>query len=242
MPKVLDNIAALRILWLLVTPFESYDAYKLGLIDANGNRIKKAKTPEEVAATNMLFRLVWNIKRFVNLVPGGSSKLGSMVAAYALVKECIDTDNYTPSTEQLTEAYDETYADEEIEELLVSIIEDAPANATGSAVSTNVPTGRRKVGKFICTDSTFDKFSNGKAKFRRWASYLNLEDEHEKKVYDFAKKHPRGILILSNARGQTKGIRYSKTGGGNWHGISRKPKQIVEAAIVEYDIEVTDFV
>ena len=39
MSRIVDNVIALRIIYLLVQPFETTDAYKNGLIDANGNKL-----------------------------------------------------------------------------------------------------------------------------------------------------------------------------------------------------------
>lgn len=99
--RVIDNLAAIRLIWLLATPFEKFDAFKLGLIDANGNKLKKAKTAEEKNATSMLHRLVWNLKRIIALAPGGSSRIGSLVAAYLLVKEAHEQDMDESQLEEL---------------------------------------------------------------------------------------------------------------------------------------------
>lgn len=247
--RILDNAIALRILWLLITPFENTDAYKLGLISANGDFLRKAKTPEENNATSMLHRLVWRIKKFINMVPGGSTRIGSMVAAYALVRECIERDNFLPALETLNESQT-TQLDEDtlelIEEFMSALEEDgAIANVTGSAVSTNEPVARKKKrakGTFKVSAPTFDKFKTGKAKFRRWGTYLNLDDDVEKEIYHYAKKNPRGILVLQDEQGRSKGIRYSKHGGGNWHGIKRKPKAVVENFLdaQDYNMEVVE--
>jgi hypothetical protein len=143
--RIVDNLAAIRLIWLLATPFEKFDAFKLGLIDANGNKLKKAETSEEKNATSMLHRLVWNLKRIIALVPGGKTRIGSLVAAYLLVKEAEE------------QGYNEFQLEEEIvskfqllrsirfieEELLVekalNLLEDgaAIANVTGPATSTD---------------------------------------------------------------------------------------------------------
>lgn len=253
--RIIDNVIALRILWLLVTPFEKTDAYKLGLISAQGEFLKKAKTGEEKNATSMLHRLVWRIKKFINMVPGGSSRLGSMVAAYALVKECIEKDMYLPTDMQLTESYEPgdpsspsiTYEEMEIVESFLEIFEDGAAgiaNVAGAGVSTDKPVVRKKrpKGSFNVSDQTFDKFKSGKAKFRRWGNYLNLDDDVDREVYMYAKKNPRGVLVIQDQRGNSKGIRYSKHGGGNWHNIKRKPRQVVESYLeeLEYEMEVAD--
>lgn len=155
--RIIDNVIALRIIYLLVTPFKDTDAYKLGLIDDNGKQLKKAKSLDEKNATSMLHRLVWNLKRIIGLAPGGSSKIGSLAAAYLLVKEGLDN-NW--SENQIMEEYlsrkeyiDEVrFLEEEIIvanclEQLSRIIEDAPTNATGAATSTDIPTIRDKIVK-----------------------------------------------------------------------------------------------
>lgn len=234
MARIVDNLAALRVIWLLATPFEKFEAFKLGLIDANGVKLKKAETSEEKNATSMLHRLVWNLKRIIALAPGGKTRIGSLVAAYLLVKESIEND------------YDEMQLEEEIlnkfqiyrnihfieeevivEEALLALFEDAPVNATGSAVSTDTPAikakkAKRKFASFDVDDDTFSKFQKGKAKFRKWSSYLNLEDDSHKEIHKYAKKNPRGILVIKDSKGNMKGVRYSRTGGGNWHNLKRK--------------------
>ena len=81
---------AFRFLKLLTTKWENLPAYKLGIIDKRGRNIKKAKeltTPEEKSAYTIFHRLVFNVKRLIQLVPGGKSTLGSYAAALFLIKE-----------------------------------------------------------------------------------------------------------------------------------------------------------
>ena len=84
-----DLVYTFRFLKLLVTPWKETTAYKLGLLDENGKRIKSKRpsTPEEKSAYNTFHRLVFNIKRLIEKVPGGSTKIGSYVAALFLLKE-----------------------------------------------------------------------------------------------------------------------------------------------------------
>lgn len=242
--RIVDNIIALRILWMLITPFDKTDAYKLGLISDQGDFLKKAKTTQEVNSSSMLHRLVWRIKKFINMVPGGSTKIGSMVAAYALVRECIDNDNYLPELATLNEStYVLSEDDTEMVNFFAELSEEI-ANVTGANVSTDTPNIKPKRAKstFKVSDETFSKFKSGKAKFRRWGAYLNLDDDTDREIYHYAKKNPRGILVLQDNKGNSKGIRYSKHGGGNWHGISRKPKKVVESYLndLDYDMECTE--
>lgn len=77
-----DLVYTFRFLKLLVTNFEDTEAYKLGLIDAKGKRIRKSESPEDKDAYTPFHRLVFNIKK---LIPGG--KIGSYASALYLIKE-----------------------------------------------------------------------------------------------------------------------------------------------------------
>ena len=84
-----DLVYTFRFLKLLVTSFEDTDAYKLGIIDEKGQRIKtkKIESSEEKSSFTTFHRLVFNIKKLLAKVPGGGSKLASYVSALFLLKE-----------------------------------------------------------------------------------------------------------------------------------------------------------
>jgi hypothetical protein len=84
-----DLVYTFRFLKLLVTKFENTDAYKLGIIDKDGNRVKTVEidSPEKKNAYTPFNRLVYNIKKMLNKVPGGSTTIGTYVAALYLLKE-----------------------------------------------------------------------------------------------------------------------------------------------------------
>jgi hypothetical protein len=84
-----DLVYTFRFLRLLTTAWKDTTAFKLGIIDENGKRIKDAKitTSEQKSAYNTFHRLVFNIKRLIAKAPGGSSKIGTYVAALFLMKE-----------------------------------------------------------------------------------------------------------------------------------------------------------
>ena len=147
MSRTIDNVIAFRILFMLVTPFDATDAFRLGIIDANGTALKKIRnltTTEEKDAYTSLHRLVFSLKKLLAKVPGGKSKLASLVAAYWLVKE-----SYTNGTKinestlmqsiELIESKKITLVEEQLTiEKFISLIEDgAIANTTGSATSTD---------------------------------------------------------------------------------------------------------
>ena len=101
MGRAIDLFVTYRFIKLLVTPFEKTDAFKLGIIDEDGNRIippkpkvgawnktpKSLNTIEEKAAYTVLHKLVFNIKKIFGKVPGLRTKLGTYAAALFLLKD-----------------------------------------------------------------------------------------------------------------------------------------------------------
>ena len=73
--RIVDTLIVFRILKMLTTPWTKFDAFKLGLIDKKGSRIKdkKVESKEEKSALTLLHRLVFNLKRIVNKVPFGKT-------------------------------------------------------------------------------------------------------------------------------------------------------------------------
>lgn len=84
-----DLFYTFRFLKMLTTPFNQTEAFKLGIIDEKGQRIKSKSlsTSEEKAAFTTFHRLVFNIKKLLEKIPGGSNKFASYAAALFLLKE-----------------------------------------------------------------------------------------------------------------------------------------------------------
>ena len=100
MGRAIDLFVTYRFIKLLVTPFEKQEAYKLGIIDKDGNRVMPApvggvrqtkpeplRTTEEKNAYTILHKLVFNIKKIFAKVPGLRTKLGTYAAALFLLKD-----------------------------------------------------------------------------------------------------------------------------------------------------------
>ena len=88
--RTADLFYAFRFLKLLVTPWEKMKAYEFGIVDENGKVLKKAKdlkTADEKATYTVFHRLVFNLKRILNKLPFGKTKLASYAAALFLIKE-----------------------------------------------------------------------------------------------------------------------------------------------------------
>jgi hypothetical protein len=88
--RTADLFYTFRFLKLLVTPWEETSAFKHGIVDSEGNtlrRVSELKTNEERSSYTMFHRLVYNIKRLLNKVPFGKSRIASYAAALYLLKE-----------------------------------------------------------------------------------------------------------------------------------------------------------
>ena len=91
-----DLVYTFRFIRMMVMKWENWDAYKLGLIDENGKRIKKNRinSPEKRDPWTPYVRLCANIKRLVQKIPGGGTKLGSFASALFLIKENGNLDDH----------------------------------------------------------------------------------------------------------------------------------------------------
>lgn len=85
--RAADIYYTYRFIKTLTTDWVDTDAYKLGLIDADGKSIKKPVTQDEKDAYTVFYRLAFNIKRILEKLPFGKSRLVSYAAALFLLKE-----------------------------------------------------------------------------------------------------------------------------------------------------------
>lgn len=88
MGRAIDLFVTYRFVKLLTTPFEKTDAFKMGIIDKDGNRLpKKLYKIDERNAYTVLHKLVFNIKKLFQKVPGLRTKVGTYAAALFLLKD-----------------------------------------------------------------------------------------------------------------------------------------------------------
>ena len=96
MSRAIDLFVTYRFLKLLVTPWKKQEAYKQGIIDANGKALKKARDlglEAERESFTLLHRLVFNFKRIMMKIPLVRSQLGTYAAALFLLKEHYKIEN-----------------------------------------------------------------------------------------------------------------------------------------------------
>ncbi len=88
MGRAIDLFVTYRFIRLLTTPFKESEAFKLGIIDEVGKRTdKKLTTSQEKNAYTVLHKLVYNIKKIFEKVPGLRTKVGTYAAALFLLKD-----------------------------------------------------------------------------------------------------------------------------------------------------------
>jgi len=188
--KAVDLYVIYHIIKRISTPFEDTDAYKLGLIDAKGKKLKKASSREEKDAVSYFDRFVFNIKRVMAKV-GLDTKVGSYAAALFLLKEAEMQGEPTESEilEGILIEFDYLCENSSIsyKELF---IEDAPAMATGAAVA---GTGDDPVhwGKPKGRKPVLGRGINGLA-------YLRRRNKKKKEVVKSS--YPRGVAKLEDKK------------------------------------------
>lgn len=87
--RAIDTVITFRVLKLLTMKWTDHEAFDMGIIDKKGKRNKEVSidTKKKKEAYTFLHRLVFNLKRLIELLPGGKSRLGSYASALFLIKE-----------------------------------------------------------------------------------------------------------------------------------------------------------
>jgi len=88
---LVDTYLAYKFIKMLATPWKKTDAYKLGIIDKKGKRIRSEEADDAARKAGSKYtnihKVIFNIKRLVSMVPGGKTRLGGAAAAIWLLKE-----------------------------------------------------------------------------------------------------------------------------------------------------------
>jgi hypothetical protein len=109
--RLTDIFLTYQFLKRLTTPFDKWEAYKLGIIDADGKVLKKRKdlqTLEEKGAWGYFDILTANLKKLIMKIPGGQSRIATFAAALLLLRE--HRHATINSQELLEEKFKECYA------------------------------------------------------------------------------------------------------------------------------------
>lgn len=187
--SVLDTYYSFRFIHILTQKWENTDAYRLGIIDAEGNILKtkdQLKTSEEKDAISKFHLLVWNIKRLLDKVPLSKSIIGRFFTALALLKE--HTDPFMT---------DKTL----LENTLYNFIKE---NDTGGIDIVDKKLGSNSEETFggdkvfTVSPEYFQKSRFGKNKYSKYSKFVG-EDETGQKIREYGRANPKAGIVLKNS-------------------------------------------
>ena len=88
--SVVDIYVAYKFVKIMSQPWTDTDAFKLGIIDDKGKVLikrKNLKNGEQKAAYTIFHTLIWNLKKLLDKLPPGRTRIGSFAAALWMLKE-----------------------------------------------------------------------------------------------------------------------------------------------------------
>lgn len=128
---IVDLFLVYQFVKRLATPFKEWNAFKLGIIDEKGNILKGSKDRRLVAEREAFGKfdlMVLKLKKLLEKVPGGNTRLGTYAAALWLIKE----QNENPSEQQLIEYMDYIKENTEVNKKFELMTEEGIVNSVGA--------------------------------------------------------------------------------------------------------------
>ena len=230
---VVDLFLVYQFIKRLTTPFVTTKAYTLGLIDKNGKTLRSAKTAEEKDAFGYYDRIIFNLKRLIEKIPGGKTRIATYAAAILLLRE-ERGDNILDNRllENVLREHIHMLPDISMNSILEAISEDgAPANSAGGGHVAGIgvgPKGEPGVSRaamirrrspvyfagnrvFEVDNTTFHKNGpNVKKPHVRYSKYID-EDNYGEEVREYARMNPHSaVLVRNETTGEMRFLRYGK--------------------------------
>lgn len=212
MANLVDLYIVYRILRKLTTPFDQWDAYKQGVIDAEGNIIKKPEdrtTLDQKESLTTLDTLILNLKKILGKLPFGKTRLASYGAALFLIKE---EKNLTE--DNLEERFVAYMNSQELKEEIVNVTGPSVAGTTGDPpVGSKVMLRRfAKNDVFVVDTERYLKARLGKRKYLKYETYVGNDDVGNA-IREYGRKYPKKPIILQDDKtGAMIFLRYGKSG------------------------------
>ena len=230
---VVDLFLVYQFIKRLTTPFVTTKAYTLGLIDKNGKTLRSPKTTEEKDAFGYYDRIIFNLKRLIEKIPGGKTRIATYAAAILLLRE-ERGDNILDNRllENVLREHMDMLPDISMNSILEAISEDgAPANSAGGGNIAGIgvgPKGEPGVSRasmirrrnpvyfagnrvFEVDNNTFHKNGpNVKKPHVRYSKYIE-EDNYGEEVREYARTNPHSaVLVRNETTGEMRFLRYGK--------------------------------
>jgi len=131
---LVDLFLVYNLIKRLATPFSEWDAFKLGIIDDNGDILRKRrdlKTIEERKAWGKFDVMISKLKKIIEKAPGGKTRIATYAAALYLIKESehINTINQRLIVEEdIQSTFNEYFV---YVENNFQLLEEVPVNSAG---------------------------------------------------------------------------------------------------------------
>ena len=214
MANLVDLYLVYRILRLFTTPFSEWEAFKTGVIDAEGNIVVPSdkRTIAQDDSFTKFDLLILKLKKVLEKLPFGKTKLASYAAALFLLKEEKNIKEETLEEQFLDYYNGKTYLTEGIEEDI--------ANVTGgiAGLDGNPPASKsflRRFAKndvFVVDTERFNKARVGKKKYLKYEKYVG-NDEVGNAIRDYGRKYPKKPIILQDDKtGSMIFLRHGRSG------------------------------
>lgn len=147
---MIDLFLVYQFLKRLTTPFTEWPAFAAGIIDADGNVLKKRrdlKTVKERDAFGVFDIMILKLKKLLAKVPGGQSRIATYAAALWLIKEHKEIeDRIDDLSEDLLEESFNPYLDYtkemyDVNHKFEKMLEDAVVNSAGGGAIAGIGIG-----------------------------------------------------------------------------------------------------
>ena len=93
MSRALDAVVAIRILKMMATPIEKSEAFKAGIVDKSGKKLRDPSGAQELNMYSLLQKFVYKVQYALNHSPNYQAKrLLSFASALALMREYEERD------------------------------------------------------------------------------------------------------------------------------------------------------
>ncbi len=214
MANLVDLYLVYRILRLFTIPFVEWDAYKTGVIDGEGNILISSdkRTLAQDDSFTKFDLLILKLKRVLEKLPFGKTRLASYAAALFLLKEEKNIKENTLEEQFLDYYNGKTYLTETVKEDI--------ANVTGgiAGLDGNPPASKsflRRFAKndvFVVDTERFNKARIGKKKYLKYEKYVG-NDEVGNAIRDYGRKYPKKPIILQDElTGAMTFLRHGRSG------------------------------
>lgn len=214
MANLVDLYLVYRILRLFTTPFGEWEAYKTGVIDDEGNIVVPSdkRTIAQDDSFTKFDLLILKLKKVLEKLPFGKTKLASYAAALFLLKEEKNIKEETLEEQFLDYYNGKTYLSEGVEE-------DVANGTSGIAgLDGNPPASRtflRRFAKndvFVVDTERFNKARTGKKKYLKYEKYVG-SDEVGNAIRTYGRKYPKKPIILQDEKtGSMIFLRHGRSG------------------------------